>query len=69
MLTYEIEVSYDDGRCYKADTADTGAAERAIKDLESRHDVLAFAVSLIDAGRACATQVYRGGKVTVYVNN
>lgn len=69
MITYEIEVSYDDGRCYKADTDDTGAAERVIKALESRPDVLAFAVRLIDAGKQIAAQVYHGGRCTVYVNN
>jgi len=68
-MTYEIEVSYDDGRCYKADTDDSASAERAIKDLESRHDVAAFAVSLIDAGRALVAQVYRDGRCTVYIND
>ena len=69
MITYILEVSYNDGRCYSAETSDTGAAERVIRELDARPDVLAYAVRLLDAGRQYAAQVFRGGRCTVYVNN
>ena len=69
MITYILEVSYNDGRCYSAETSDTGAAEKAIRELDARPDVLAYAVRMLQAGRQYAAQVFRGGKCTVYVND
>jgi len=69
MITYILEVSYDDGRCHSAETSDTGAAEQVIRELDARPDVLAYAVRMLQAGRQYAAQVFRGGRCTVYVND
>ena len=69
MITYILEVSYNDGRCYSAETSDTGAAERVIRELDARPDVLAYAVRMLQAGKDYAAQVFRGGSCTVYVND
>ena len=66
MITYILEVSYDDGRCYSAETSDTGAAETVIRELDARPDVLAYAVSLYDGARRLMSQVFTGGRCTVY---
>jgi hypothetical protein len=69
MITYILEVSYNDGRCYSAETSDTGAAERVIRELDARPDVIGYAVRMLQAGRQYAAQVFHGGKCTVYVND
>jgi len=69
MITYILEVSYNDGRCYSAETSDTGAAERVIRELDARPDVIGYAVRMLQAGRQYAAQVFHGGNCTVYVND
>ena len=69
MITYILEVSYDDGRCYEAETSDTGAAEQVIRELDARPDVVAYAVRMLQNGLQYAAQVFRGGSCTVYVND
>lgn len=64
MFTYTIEVSYQDGRCYHADTDNHGAAEDAMQALADRKDVAAYAIRAMQAGKAFMSQVFVAGRCT-----
>lgn len=62
MFTYTIEVAYQDGRCYSADTDSHGDAESAMRALADRKDVVAYAIRAMQAGKAFMLQTFRSGK-------
>lgn len=64
MYTYTIEVSYDDGRCYVADTDSHADAEKVLAVLADRPDVVAYAVRIAEKGKAFLSQVFVAGRCT-----